>query len=129
MHPFDWYQEQEKQREDSMKANAISLINRDLQRVLHRVEQHINREDYEKEAQQVNRHLVQSSIWRLGYRNNMENENVALEQALFIQQVLLKEELPNKHDLQQEVDTLMRRLGNVDWGLYGQYNRRKQMLK
>ncbi|WCK57024.1 hypothetical protein PP175_27940 (plasmid) [Aneurinibacillus sp. Ricciae_BoGa-3] len=129
MHHLDWWQQQQQKKADAMRGNDIFLINQSLQRVLQQVQQHINREDYRKEAQKVQRYLVQCSVWKIGYRNNMENENVALEQALFIQLILSKEEIPHKAHLQKEVDRFMRQLGNLDWGMYGEYNRRKQSIR
>ncbi|PLS19299.1 hypothetical protein CVD28_02480 [Bacillus sp. M6-12] len=124
MHHLNWYHQQQEKKKDQMKKNDISLINQELKRLLQRLQSFINREDYEKEARKANRYVVQSSIWNVGYRNNMESEQVAVQQALLIQAILKREEeAPHSRAIQEETERLMRRLGNVDWSVYTDYRR------
>lgn len=125
MHPMiDWWMKEQEKKKDLVRANEIALINRQLQELLHRIAHKIDRAKYKKEADQAGRgKLVQCSIWNITYRNNMENPDVALSQGLLISYILKHEEMENKSRFQEEVDILMRRLGNVDWGLYLEYGR------
>lgn len=123
-----WYENEQKKKEEFRKSQEISLINRNLQNILHRMERWFDRKDYEEEARAVNRLLVQSHIWDMTYANNFENEQVAFEQGLLIYTILIRESFEDKHCLLNEVDRFMRQLGNIDWGLYVEYGRRKQII-
>ena len=130
MHHLDWYHKQEEKRKDSRRRNDISLINQELKSLLQRAQSFINREDYKEEARMANRVVQQSSIWNIGYINNMESERVAVEQALLLKVILKRDGENIRHGkaMDSEVDYVMRRLGNVDWGIYTTYNQRLNRL-
>jgi hypothetical protein len=121
MHLFDWFQKEQQRRRESMNRYEIFLVNQHLQRILQQVENYINKEDYQQEIQEAEQPLIQSGIWNIRYRNNMENEQVALSQAVLIQKILLREDIPNKNYLKEEVERAMRRIGNIHWGIYQTY--------
>jgi len=123
-----WYEKEQKRKEEFQKKQNISLINRNLQRILHQMEGSIHREDYEKEASVVNRMLIQSHIWNMTYANNFENGQVAVEQGLLIYTILMRESLENKTYYLNEVERYMRQLAHVDYNLYLEYGRRKQVI-
>lgn len=130
MHHLDWYHKQEEKRKDSRKRNDISLINQELKSLLQRAQSFINREDYKEEASLANRFVQQSSIWNVGYINNMESASVAVEQALLLKVILKRdgENINHGKAMNSEVDYVMRRLGNVDWAIYTTYNQRLDQL-
>lgn len=129
MHHLDWHHNQQVKKQKHMKSNDIFLINQDLKRLLQRIQSFINRQDYECEARKANRHIIQSSIWNVGYRNNMESEQVAVQQAILIQTILKREEeLPHSRAIEDKTEQLMRRLGNVDWSVYTEYRRHIQHI-
>lgn len=125
MHHLDWWMQQEEKKKDRIKANDVSLLNRELQLMLHRIENEINKEKYERETRQAERHLVQTSIWNIGYMNNLENPDVVLTQGLFIAYILKNELMEAKGYYERELDGIMRRFGNVDWAMYLEYGRLK----
>lgn len=127
-HSVHWFMQQQEKKKEAQEGRDVHLINRQLQQVLHEIESYVDKSTYQREANLVNRHLVQSSVWRITYVNNMENKQVALEQALFILTILSKEELERKTIWEREVDNQMRRLGDVDWGLYLTYGSRKRQI-
>lgn len=131
MDSFSWYQQQEEERKNRQKANDILLINQQLQSLLHEVQHKINNwKKYDAVANQLEweHRVTQSSLWRLSWANNFENEQVALAQGLLIVHILKNESLENKRQWEQRVDVLMRRLGNVDWGIYLQYGKLKSRI-
>jgi hypothetical protein len=129
MHHLDWYHNQQEKKKEHMKNNEIFLINQELKRLLQRLQSFINRQDYVQEARKANRFVVQSSIWDVGYRNNMESEKVAVEQALLILTIVKREEeLAHSHAIKNETERLMRRLGNVDWSVYTDFRRQSQRI-
>lgn len=126
MNHLEWYMKNEKRKEIARDKNEIGLINRQLQQALMKLGSVIDKEKYQDETMEINRHLVQSSIWELNYRNNYESERVALLQGLFISYILNKEGLEkDQAGLQHDVDRYLRQLGNVDWSLYIEYGRKK----
>lgn len=129
MNPFDWYQNEQQKRQDRRNANDVSLINRNLQQLLYRIEDKIDKEKYKEAVYRASHHLERCSIWRITYLNNMENAQVALAQGLFIAYILENEdELEDRRFFENEVDIQMRRLGNVDWSLFLQYGESKGRL-
>lgn len=130
MHHLNWYEKQQEKKRDNHKANEISLLNQGLKRQLKRVQSFIKRQDYLEESRKLSRPIVQSNIWDIGWRNNLENPEVAVAQAMLIQTVLKREGsmIKNSNSIQHEVDNLMRRLGNVDWGMYQNYCREVQYI-
>lgn len=122
---YEWWMEQQEKKEMMRKANEIASINWQLQKILRELEPQIDRKKYEHEARIVERHLSACSVWNITYRNNLENERVALWQGLFISHILENEDVKDGQHLQRKVDALMRQLGNIDWGLYMEYGRRK----
>jgi hypothetical protein len=121
---MSWYENEQKKSKDRQEAQEVSNINRQLQRLLHQMDGKIDQKAYEREANAVNRYLAQSSVWQIGYINNMENPKVALEQALFIVYIALSENFDDSDHIQHEVERYVRQLGNVDWGMVGEYNQR-----
>lgn len=125
-----WYEDQQKKRENSYQNGQISLLNRNLQNVLHQIQDKIDIDKYKLQEGHVNRKLVSCHVWNIGYANNFESKEIAVEQAIFISLILhLEEAIENRRYLQQEVDRYMRQLGNFDWALYGEFGRRKQMIQ
>lgn len=122
---YEWWMEQQEKKEMMRKANEIASINWQLQKILRELEPQIDPQKYEREARIVERHLSSCSVWNITYRNNLEDERVALWQGLFISHILENENVKDGQYLQRKVDELMRRLGNIDWGLYMEYGRRK----
>lgn len=125
MYHLDWFMKEEEKRKNRMTSNDVSMINRDLQRIMHQLVDDIDQEKYQKEANQAGRILVQSTIWNIGYMNNMENADVALAQGLFMAFILKQENTEKKDYYDREIDIQMRRLGNVDWGMFLEYGRLK----
>lgn len=123
----NWYEKQKSRREESIRNQDTSDINRQLNNILQQIESKIEKERFQLQEQSVQRHLVQSSIWQLGYRNNFENPQVAIEQAVLIYLVVLATESIPDYRL-REVEGIMRRFGNIDWGQYGEFNRRIQRI-
>ncbi|MBP1309221.1 hypothetical protein JOD82_002241 [Paenibacillus sp. 1182] len=58
----------------------------------------------------------------------MENANVALSQALLISCIFKYEDVSGNEHVQHEVDILMRRLGNVNWGIYLEYSKLRERI-
>lgn len=85
---MNWYQNQEKKREDNYKNNQIGLINKNLQNILHQMEREIDKSRVEMQEKHINRQLQSCHIWNIGYINNFENKKIALEQGVFIQLLL-----------------------------------------
>lgn len=125
-HMVNWYLNEEKKRKDQQEKNEISLLNRRLNQLLGEIKHQIDVEKYREKTQKIEQKLVQSTIWDLHYLNNLENKEIALEQGLLITYILSHETLSNTRYLMDEVERAMRQLGNVDWGLYGEYNRRRK---
>lgn len=112
---------EQKKKKDNQKSNDVAMVNRKLKEIIRNISNNVERLKYEKEANQAGSRLMQCSIWEVNYQNNMENINVALSQGLFISFLLKREEVEQKIYLQNEVDILMRQIGNVDWGIYMEY--------
>ncbi|ADO59966.2 hypothetical protein PPSC2_28350 (plasmid) [Paenibacillus polymyxa SC2] len=122
---MNWYLNEQKKKKDRRNANDVAMINRKLKEVLQGISYKIDRSKYKQEVKQAERNLVSCSIWDIHYRNNMENANVALSQALLISCIINKENKSGNEHVQREVDILMRKLGNVDLGIYLEYNKLK----
>jgi hypothetical protein len=122
----NWYLNEEKKRKEQQEKNEISLLNRRLQQLLMEMKPQIDVEKYREQTKKIERKLVQSSIWNLRYLNNFENKEVVLEQGLLITHILNHETISNTRYLMDEVERVMRQLGNIDWVLYGEYNRRRK---
>lgn len=126
---IQWYEDQKRRREERYENGQVSILNRRLQKVLNQIRPYIDEEVYERQIEQVNRHLYYAHIWRIENATDLERKEVAVEQAVFISLILhLEESIENRHYLQDEVDRIMRQLGNFDWGMYGEYGRRKQYI-
>jgi hypothetical protein len=123
-HHLNWYHNQQEKKKNSMKMNEISLINQELKILMQRIQSSINREDYQVEAREANRCVVQSSIWNVGYRNNMESDKVAVAQSILIQKILkMDNTILHGRAIENEVERLMKRLGHVEWSYYTDYRR------
>ena len=85
---MNWYQDQQKKKENNYQKGQISSINRNIQDILHRLESEIDKDKVAVQEKHINRHLVSCLIWRMGYINNFESERVALEQGVFLQLIL-----------------------------------------
>lgn len=131
MQNLNWYtKEHERKKEHHVKNEAV-LINQQLKILLKCVQSFINREDYLQEARKQSHPIVQSSIWNITWRNNMENPKVALAQAMLLECILQRdfEVIKNGKGIQMEVKNLMRRLGNSFTGLYQNYCRQIRNIK
>jgi len=122
----NWYLNEEKKRKDQQEKNEIFLLNRRLNQILGEIKHQIDVEKYKEQTKKIERKLVQSTIWDLCYLNNLENKEIVVEQGLLITYILSHETLANSRHLKDEVERAMRQLGNIDWGLYGEYNRRRK---
>ncbi|WP_442638031.1 hypothetical protein [Rossellomorea marisflavi] len=124
MHPFhmDWFLKEEEKRENLRKSNEISLLNQQLSRLIKRLSGFVSLEDYEEEAMEFSRQLVQSSIWSLGYRNNFENPRVLSLQAGWITLVLKREEntdtIPCSREIAREFSQVLHRMRFVSQSAY-----------
>jgi len=125
-HMVNWYLNEEKKRKDQQEKNEIFLLNRRLNQILGEIKHQIDVEKYKEQTKKIERKLVQSTIWDLCYLNNLENKEIVVEQGLLITYILSHETLANSRHLKDEVERAMRQLGNIDWGLYGEYNRRRK---
>lgn len=125
-HMVNWYLNEEKKRKDQQEKNEIFLLNRRLNQILGEIKHQIDVEKYKEQTKKIERKLVQSTIWDLCYLNNLENKEIVVEQGLLITYILSHETLANSRHLKDEVERAMRQLGNIDWGLYGEYNRRRR---
>lgn len=125
-HMVNWYLNEEKKRKEQQEKNEILLLNRRLNQILGEIKHQIDVEKYKEQTKKIERKLVQSTIWDLCYLNNLENKEIVVEQGLLITYILSHETLANSRHLQDEVERAMRQLGNIDWGLYGEYNRRRR---
>jgi len=128
-HMVNWYLNEEKKRKEQQEKNEIFLLNRRLNQVLGGIKHQIDVEKYQERTKKIEQKLVQSTIWDLGYLNNLENKEIVVEQGLLITYILSHETLANSRHLQDEVERAMRQLGNIDWGLYGEYNRRRKQYE
>jgi hypothetical protein len=124
-----WYEDQQQKKKDNYERGQVSLLNRNLQNILHQIEDKISKEYYEAQEKNINRKLVSSHLWNIGFLNNLENKEIALEQGVFLTLILhLEDSISNRAYLQQEVERYMRQLGDIDWGMYGEFNRRKHSI-
>lgn len=122
-----WYDEQQKKREFVKRRNQIVLINTNLQRIMNRIGSQVEKERYQVEAKQVNRYLSHCDVWNIRYQNNLQDERVAIEQAVFLLSMLHREENSSVHlKMLYEVDLLMRNLAVLDVNLHNEYMRRKR---
>lgn len=129
MSVLNWHLQQQRKRENEMNKNDIFLINQELKQLLQQVQSFINLDDFETEVREANRYIIQSSIWNVAYLNNLENKKVAVEQAKLIRTILKRNEMiPRGRSIEIQVEGLMRRLGNIDWGIYNDYRRVVQYL-
>lgn len=126
---MNWYQDQQKKKENNYQKGQISSINRNLQDILHRLESEIDKDKVAVQEKHINRHLVSCLIWRMGYINNFESERVALEQGVFLQLILKLSESGNLKHYESQVERYMRNLGNIDWSLFLEFSRRKQAIQ
>lgn len=127
-HAINWYEKQKAKQKESHRKHDITLINRQLNNILQHIEHEIEKDRFQVQERAMNRHLVQSSIWRMGYANNFENTDVAIEQAVFIYLLVSATESIPDYRL-KEVEGIMRRFGNTDWGKYGEFNRRIAVIR
>jgi len=126
---MDWHENEKRKKEDRYEKNQLSILNRNLQRILHQIERKIEKDLYKRQEQHVDRQLVSSHIWNLGYLNNLESKKVALEQGVFISLILhCEESLEERTYLKREVERFMSQLGHFDYSLVGEFNRRKQLI-
>jgi hypothetical protein len=126
---ISWYENHKKMKEDSINKSQISLINNHLQRILHQVQIHIDKNKYQIQVEFINHLLNQSLIWDLKYISNLESKSIALEQGVLISLILHHEEtIPNRLHLQHENQRLMRQLGNISWSLFNDFKVREQRI-
>lgn len=126
---MSWHKKQEKKREENYQNNQVTLINKNLQNILHQIEKEIDKSEVEMQEKHINRQLVSCHIWKIGYANNFENKKIALEQGVFVQLLLQLSDLERSKHIEVKVDKLMLELGNTDWHLYLEYARRKQAIQ
>lgn len=130
--PMEWYQEQEKHRMERIKKQEISLINQQLQNLLHQVQNSIKDwKVYESVVHDLEYQyrLVQSGLWYLQYATNYENIRVALAQGLLITHILKQEnDLKNKSDFKRQLERLMSQMGHVNWDTYLEYQSLKNHI-
>lgn len=88
-----------------MKAGEVSIINRELQRLLSEISHKIDRKKYKKVTNHLENEykVVQSSLWNLSWKNNVESEQVALAQRLLIQHILRNEKLEDSQHFQNRL--------------------------
>lgn len=125
-HMVNWYHNEEKKRKDQQEKNEIFLLNRRLNEILGEIKHQIDVEKYKEQTEKIEQKLVQSTIWELCYLNNLENKEIVVEQGLLIMLIATNETLSNARSIKDEVERAMRQLGNIDWELYGEYNRRRR---
>lgn len=121
-----WYMNEQEKRKERMKAQDVSILNRQLQELLHEVQHKIDDwKLYEQIANTLEQdyRVSSSSLWNLTWANNYESEQVALAQGLLLAHILKRESHEEVTRWKHRLDGLMRRLGNVDWGIYLQYGR------
>ena len=123
MYHLDWFEKEQKRQEEHRLKTEVSLLNQNLQRLLHRVLAKCGkREEYRELERQliIDFRVVQSSLTELRYVNNMESLDVAVAQGIYIHILLWNTdtELPSEEN---ELDYLMRRLANIDFQHYQRY--------
>lgn len=130
MHHYDWFHNQGESRKKRRERAGISLINEKLKSLLKRAQSFIDRDDFAEEANKAEHVVQQSSIWDVGYINNMENERVAVEQAVLLKAIFKREgdNIPHSKEMDSEVDYFMRQLGNYAVGVNTSYNERLKGL-
>jgi len=127
---INWYEKEKKAKEEQYSKSQISLLNRQLQSLLNTIEHQIEKGDYQLQVNCAERILVSSSIWNIRYANNMENKEVVVEQGVLLSLIIeMEKSISHRNHIQQELDRCMRQLGNIDWGLYGSYGKRVQMIR
>lgn len=126
--PFTWYEEEEKKRQETMKLNEISIINRELQSLLHKVIHHIDISKYEEFEQQLvyQYRVVNSNLQHLSWVNNFESDEVALAQALFILHITNNETIEEIDYILYRLEQLMNQLSQIDYNLYIKYQEAKR---
>lgn len=127
---YHWFMEEEKKREERMKANHLSILNRELQILIKELKYKIDWKKYKKVANRLEHEyrVVQSSLWNLTWMNNFESADVAVAQGLLINTIIKNEEIVNKVKYDNQLNGLMKRLGNIDWSAYLKYGQMKNRI-
>lgn len=119
---MEWYRKEEEKREKRREENEIDLLNHQFSRLIEQLSGSVSHEKYEEEAMIYSRELVQSSIWRLGYRNNFVNPNVLTLQAGWIALLLKGEEgtgvILREETVKREFANLLHRMRYVHQQAY-----------
>lgn len=91
------FQEKQKKEHEEME---ITRINQDLQRVVGRFQKQFDKESnvFLQSLAKANRHVASSTILHLGYRNNFENGQVAVDTMTFL--LTMANELPEEEKKQ-----------------------------
>jgi hypothetical protein len=128
MHHFDWFAKQQADKKQAMEESQISNINHQLRQLIMGLPGTIAKEKYDSITNEARKFLVQSTLWNLSYRNNFENPQVAVAQAILIVKVAKDENLDNKRYLIDQADRFMGQLGHIDWNMRIKYNQMKSTL-
>lgn len=124
-----WYEKEKEKRQNALNHEQIMRINQQLQSILLRLQVNIDQQQYEDVIHKFSYSIVQSSIWNLKYRNNFENPEVALAQAVLIQTIIMRENMNSQRYIKQVVDNLMIQLSHVSPLIYQDYRRELQILQ
>lgn len=118
---LNWYEKQQRQREERRKKSETSLLNRNVQQLIQRMIGLSEAEVPEEWVLEANRHLVQSSILFLSFANNYESPRVVAVQLIFGRKLVT---LLNKEDqryFSSELDRFARQLNYLSLDDYQWY--------
>jgi len=124
-----WYQKEQKKKEDAHRANTISLINRNLNNLLSRLSNKIDKDVYDDIVSSLEQVLVSSGIWHLQYRNNFENPKVAIAQASLISLITKHEKKKEWMYFEHEAERFMHQLQFVYSNAHYEYRQMVSMNK
>lgn len=118
---LNWYEKQQRQREERRKKSETSLLNRNVQQLIQRMIGLSEAEVPEEWVLEANRHLVQSSILHLSYANNFESPKVVAVQLLFGRKLVTLIDENNRNYFLNELDHFETRLNYLSLDDYQWY--------
>lgn len=109
---IEWWKKEEQKRKERRNAGEAQIINRVLSGLIQELRYKFVKDEsiYDEGVNKANRHLVQSTIWNVGYLNNLENPIVAVLQYYFILAILEKENIEDTRYYEHEANRMKNRL-------------------
>ena len=109
--PFEYFRQEEENRLNQLRSHEIHLLNNEAKNLIQRFNGFIDLMAQDSQViEQLNQHLVQSSVLDLCYANNFESPKALAVQVFFLEYLINKYNSIESNTLLLEVKVFLDRM-------------------